>query len=74
VVGNASWELHFDQSGVPLAVVPVMEPTKQPVVTWVLPSKTFHSFLTRDRLTGSGSTAGLSASGLNYVSLVTGQF
>jgi len=72
--GPASWEIHFNQSGVPLAFVPSSVRTNSPVVTWVEPSKTYHSYLTRGRLTGSGSTAGLSSSGLSYLSLVTGQF
>ncbi|RFC46111.1 MAG: Murein DD-endopeptidase MepM and murein hydrolase activator NlpD, containing LysM domain [Verrucomicrobia bacterium] len=69
-----AWEIHFNQSGVPLAVHPSSVSTKDPVVTWVEPSKTYHAYLTRGRLSGSGSTATLSASGLSYLSLVTGQF
>jgi len=69
-----AWEIHFNQSGVPLAFIPSTVRTSSPVVTWVEPSKTFHSYLTRGRLTGSGATAGLSSSGLSYLSLVTGQF
>ena len=74
VVGNAAWEIHFDQSGVPLAIEPSQVRTANPVVTWVQPSKTYHSYLTRGRLTGSGASAGLSSSGLSYLSLVAGDF
>lgn len=70
----AAWEIHFNQSGVPLAVYPSSVPASAPVVTWVVPSKTYHAYSTRGRLTGSGSSAALSSSGLNYLSLVTGQF
>ncbi len=69
-----SWEIHFDQSGVPLAVVPSTRQATGPQVIWVERSETYHAYKTRGRLTGSGSNAGLSDSGLSYVRLVTGQF
>jgi murein DD-endopeptidase MepM/ murein hydrolase activator NlpD len=69
-----AWEIHFNPSGVPLAVYPSSVSTAAPVVTWVVPSKTYHAYHTRGRLTGSGSSASLSSSGLSYLSLVTGQF
>lgn len=69
-----SWEIHFNRSGVPLGFHPSSIPTGEPVVVWVEPSKTYHAYLTRGRLSGSGSTATLSSSGLSYLSLVTGRF
>ncbi len=69
-----SWEIHFSQSGVPLQISPSATRVSRPTVSWVKYCKTYHSYLTRGRLTGSGSKAGLSDSGLRYVSLLTGQF
>ena len=71
---HPSWEIHFSQSGMPLAVKPFPQRVSQPTVTWVKYCKTYHSYLTRGRLTGSGSKAGLSSSGVRYVNLLTGDF
>ncbi len=71
---NPSWEIHFSQSGMPLAVAPSSRRVSQPEVTYVKRSETYHSYHTMGRLTGSGSSAGLSARGLRHVALVTGQF
>lgn len=73
-VGAPSWEIHFSSSGVPLAVTPSLTRVSQPQVSWVEYSKTYHAYNTRSRLTGSGSTASLTDSGLRYVELLTGQF
>jgi len=72
--GNPAWEIHFSQSGVPLAIVPYAREVSAPQVTWVDYSKTYHGYKTRGRLTGSGSKAGLSSRGKRYIELVTGQF
>ena len=72
--GNPSWEISFSSSGVPLAVSPSRMTVKTPVVSWVKPSKVPHAYNTRRRLTGSGSTAQLTPSGLRYVQLIAGQF
>ena len=71
---NPSWEISFSSSGVPLAVSPSRMPVKTPVVSWVKFSQVAHAYNTRRRLTGSGGTAQLTASGLRYVQLVAGQF
>ena len=72
--GNPSWEITFSSSGVPLGVSPSRMPVKTPAISWVKPSKAPHAYNTRRRLTGSGSTAQLTASGLRYVQLIAGQF
>ncbi|MFT5407635.1 MAG: murein DD-endopeptidase MepM/ murein hydrolase activator NlpD [Verrucomicrobiales bacterium] len=71
---NPSWEISFSSSGVPLAVNPSRMEVKSPVVSWVKPSRVAHAYNTRRRLTGSGSTAQLTSSGLRYVQLIAGQF
>jgi len=72
--GGSSWELTLSRSGVPLAVAASDRVVSGPTITWVLPSKTLHSYHTRGRLTGSGSRAGLSDSGKRYIDLLTGRF
>lgn len=72
--GNPSWEIHFSQSGIPIAIVPSAIATTTPKVTWVQYSKTFHSYHTRGRIGGSGSKGSLTDSGKRYIELVTGQF
>ena len=72
--GAPSWEIHFTREGIPVAIVPYPERVSAPVVTWVDHSDTYHSYKTRGYLTGSGSKASLTTSGLQYVQLVTGQF
>lgn len=71
---NPSWEIHFTQAGVPVAIVPYPERVSSPRVTWVDHCDTYHAYKTRGHLTGSGSKAALSDSGLRYLQLVTGQF
>jgi len=74
VSGQASWEIHFNASGLPLALVPSAEACDGARVIWVERSETYHAYKTRGHLTGSGATAGLSDSGLSYLDLVTGRF
>ena len=69
-----SWEITFSRSGMPLRIEPGAEPSRGPELVWVRESAVPHAWNTRDRLTGTGSRAGLSASGLNYVRLVAGDF
>lgn len=71
---GASWEISLSSSGIPLAVKPSSKSVSQPVVSWVKNSPTYHSYYTRNRLTGSGSSAGLSSSGQSYIRLLTGAF
>lgn len=72
--GNPSWEISLSSSGVPLAVRPSQTPAKAPSVSWVKSSSVPHSWNTRKRLSGSGGSAKLSASGINYVKLLSGDF
>lgn len=70
----ASWEITFSRSGMPLRVEPVIEASRGPELVWVRESGVPHAWNTRDRLAGTGARATLSASGLNYVRLVAGDF
>lgn len=72
--GAPSWEIHFSQSGIPVAIVPYAQKVGGPTVTWVDHSDIPHSYKTRGYLSGSGSSAKLTPTGLQYVELVTGQF
>ncbi|NNE91836.1 MAG: M23 family metallopeptidase [Verrucomicrobiales bacterium] len=72
--GAPSWEITFAGTGVPLAVEPSTKPISYPAVTWVKPANTNHSFHTISRITGTGSTAKLSASGSRFIQLLTGAF
>ncbi len=69
-----SWEITMDGAGVPLSVAPNAMSSPIPVVTWVKPNPGYHSWNTRNLLTGSGATAGLSPDGLRHVRLLTGDF
>jgi len=68
------WELTFSREGVPIAARPIQADIAKPVVTWVKPSKTYHSYLTKGYLTGSGRNAGLSPAGFGFIALLTGRF
>ena len=69
-----SWEISFDSAGVPLRVEARAMSVPVPAVTWVKPCAGYHSWNTRNLLTGSGTTAGLSPEGRRYVRLVCGDF
>ena len=69
-----SWEFSFAATGVPLAVRPSEKSLSGPVVTYVKPSSTDHSHLTVGRITGTGSSARLTASGSRYLQLISGSF
>ncbi len=71
---SGPWEISFSREGIPVAARPITGTVQRPVVTWVKPSKTYHSYLTKGYLTGSGSKAGLSSSGMGYIQLISGKF
>ena len=71
---SPSWEITLSASGVPLRVEPARAKVDAPAVSWVKPAKTYHSYYTRGRLTGSGSKATLTSSGRAYIDLLTGAF
>jgi murein DD-endopeptidase MepM/ murein hydrolase activator NlpD len=71
---SSSWEISLSRSGIPLAVKSSSKRVSQPTVSWVKHSPTYHSYLTRGLLSGSGSSASLSNSGTAYIRLISGGF
>ena len=71
---GVSWEVAFSGTGVPLAVRPSAAACTAPVVSKVKSSPGYHQWNSRNLLTGSGDTAGLSREGARYVQLVTGDY
>ncbi|MBP7948589.1 MAG: M23 family metallopeptidase [Verrucomicrobiales bacterium] len=69
----ASWEVTFAGSGVPLSVAPESERTETPRLTWVKPFAGNHLWNTREMLSGTGSSAQLTAHGTAYLKLITGE-
>lgn len=69
-----SWEFSFAATGVPLAVSPSTRKLSFPIVTYVKPSQTDHSYHTVGRITGTGSAAQLTPSGSRYVQLLSDSF
>ncbi|MDF1826065.1 MAG: M23 family metallopeptidase [Verrucomicrobiales bacterium] len=69
-----SWEFAFAASGVPLEIRPSSQSLSYPVVTYVKPTQTDHSYLTNGRVSGSGSTGKLTPSGSRYVQLISDSF
>lgn len=72
--GNPSWEITFNNVGVPLAIAPSTRAVTYPTVSWVRNSKVNHAFNTLARISGTGEQATLTASGSRYVQLVSGTF
>lgn len=69
-----SWEFSFTATGVPVAVQALSQPVTAPVVSYVKPIQGNHADHTVSRLSGSGATASLSASGSRYIQLITDSF
>ncbi len=63
------WEISFHASGLPLRVRAVPRPV-EPVVSWVKPSRAPHSLQTRNWISGTGSRASLTETGLKYLDLL----
>jgi murein DD-endopeptidase MepM/ murein hydrolase activator NlpD len=71
---SPSWELTFSGGGLPLKIQPAMEKVAAPKVSWVRNEDMPISYHTRGYLSGSASKFYLTASGLRYVQLITGDF
>ncbi len=68
---SPSWEIAFTDSGFPLGIAPSNRLVSKATISYVRATTTRHSYYTRRRLSGSGRSASLSASGLRYLSLIT---
>ncbi|MCB1100134.1 MAG: M23 family metallopeptidase [Verrucomicrobiae bacterium] len=77
-LGKASnapaYEISLSGSGIPIEISPHKSKVEYPVVSWVRYSPTYHKFYTKNRLSGTGSTAGLTKSGREYIDLMIGAF
>ncbi|MEM9282694.1 MAG: M23 family metallopeptidase [Verrucomicrobiota bacterium] len=69
-----SWEFSFAATGAPLAVVPSTRSVSAPIVSYVKPSGTDHSYHTVNRITGTGSDAHLTPSGSRFIQLISDSF
>lgn len=71
---SASWEISYSATGFPLAVAPSMRRVSKPTVSYVKPTKSDHKYHTRGIITGEGSSATITSSGLKTIALLTGEF
>ena len=71
---SKSWEMAFTRSGFLIGVAPSNREVSKPTVTYVRSTRIDHRHYTIGRLTGTGSTATLTASGARYIALVTDEF
>jgi hypothetical protein len=69
-----SWEISFSATGLPTRVEPCQRKVTAPLVTRVRASALPHRFLTRNLITGEGSTAILTSGGGQLVALACGDF
>ena len=67
---QASWEVSFASSGVPLKIEPSDKHVTQPELSYVKTGSTNYSYLTRDILSGHGATAQLSGYGSQLMRLL----
>ena len=77
-LGKASrapaYEISLSGPGIPIKITPQKKKVDYPVVSWVRYSPTYHKYYTKNRLSGSGSSATLAKSGRQYIDLLTGAF
>ncbi|MBK1833842.1 M23 family metallopeptidase [Roseibacillus ishigakijimensis] len=71
---SKSWEMAFTRSGFLVGVAPSDREVSRPTVTYVRSTRIDHRHYTIGRLTGTGSSATLTASGERFIALVTGDF
>lgn len=71
---SQSWQIAFTRAGFPVGIAPSDVEVSEPTVTYVRPTAIDHRHYTIGRLTGSGSTATLTASGKRFIALITDDF
>lgn len=71
---SKSWEMAFTRSGFLIGVAPSNREVAKPTVTYVRSTRIDHRHYTIGRLTGTGSTATLTASGERFIALITDEF
>lgn len=69
-----SWEISFSATGMPVAFSASPRQVTAPILTNVRPSTVPHRYLTRGLVTGEGSRAELTHSGMQLVTLISDDF
>ncbi len=69
-----AWEITLSSSGLPMEVRPYSKKITRNTLTWVKDSPVSHSYNTLSRLSGIGSKAKLTNSGLLYIQLLSDTF
>lgn len=70
VPSHPSWEITFDQSGLPLAIVPSEKNVTKPTLASIEESPFPYKYITKYRVQGSGAKGSLSASGERFMRLI----
>jgi murein DD-endopeptidase MepM/ murein hydrolase activator NlpD len=65
-----SWEISFDQAGIPLRFKATESSVEKPMLTWVKPSPYPYALQTRGYIQGKGSNYSLSKEGERYLDLI----
>ena len=71
---SSVWEITLSSSGLPMEIRPYPKKITRPAITWVKDSPISHSYNTLSRLSGIGSNAKLTDSGLRYMQLLSDSF
>lgn len=71
---SESWQIAFTRAGFPVGIAPSDLKVSAPTVTYVRATNIDHRHYTIGRLTGTGSTATLTALGKRFVALITDDF
>ncbi|MCB1227076.1 MAG: M23 family metallopeptidase [Verrucomicrobiales bacterium] len=67
-----SWRIRCTAWGLPVAITPSDSPVAEPTITALATRQLSHGYHTRGLLSGSGSSASLTRTGLNFIQLLTG--
>lgn len=73
-IPSPSWEVSFTATGLINGISPSQRQVSEPIVTSVRNSRIAHRFLSRGLIDGNGTTAKLTRSGKQLVSLLTDDF
>lgn len=69
-----AYEIAISGPGIPISITPHKSKVDYPIVSWVKYSPTYHKYYTKNRLSGSGSSAKLTKSGRQFIDLMIGAF
>ncbi|MFZ4764107.1 MAG: M23 family metallopeptidase [Roseimicrobium sp.] len=71
---SPSWEITLADSGLPISIKPSALAVTKPTVTWVNDRSLPHLYHTRGYVSGNGNSGTLTASGVRFVELLSGDF